>query len=126
MLMTRHYPDLGSASDWLNQISHGTTNRKHYLDPGSVASSLWNFCGLFSDVIWGEAGGRSGYEINGAIESLAVFILEDALAVHGRFYTTYSRIIRPDEFGQTFVWLCVSSITMGTRRIMYASGRITP
>ena len=20
--MTRHYPDLGSASDWLNQISH--------------------------------------------------------------------------------------------------------
>ena len=21
-LMTRHYPDLGSASDWLNQISH--------------------------------------------------------------------------------------------------------
>ena len=22
MLMTRHYPDLGSASDWLNQISH--------------------------------------------------------------------------------------------------------
>ena len=22
MLMTCHYPDLGSASDWLNQISH--------------------------------------------------------------------------------------------------------
>ena len=22
LLMTRHYPDLGSASDWLNQISH--------------------------------------------------------------------------------------------------------
>ena len=21
--MTRHYPDLGSASDWLNQLSHG-------------------------------------------------------------------------------------------------------
>ena len=21
-LMTRHYPDLGSGSDWLNQISH--------------------------------------------------------------------------------------------------------
>ena len=21
-LMTRHYPDLGSASDWVNQISH--------------------------------------------------------------------------------------------------------
>jgi len=22
ILMTRHYPDLGGASDWLNQISH--------------------------------------------------------------------------------------------------------
>ena len=22
--MTRHYPDLGSASDWLNQISHAS------------------------------------------------------------------------------------------------------
>ena len=30
ILMTRHYPDLGSASDWLNQISH--TNQKHYPD----------------------------------------------------------------------------------------------
>ena len=23
ILMTRHYPDLGSASDWLNQIAYG-------------------------------------------------------------------------------------------------------
>ena len=38
ILMTRHYPDLGSASDWLNQISH--------------AASVWNFCARFSDVIW--------------------------------------------------------------------------
>ena len=32
--MTRHYPDLGSASDWLNQINipHGTTNQRHYQD----------------------------------------------------------------------------------------------
>ena len=39
ILMTRHYPDLGSASDWLNQISH-------------AASPIWNFCACFSDVIW--------------------------------------------------------------------------
>ena len=113
MLMTRHYPDLGSVSDWLNQISHGTTRsflRRHLGGRGGGR----------------EASGRSGYEINGAIKSLAVFILEDALSVHGRFYTTYSRIIRPDELGQTFVWLCVSSIKMGTRHIMHASGRITP
>ena len=39
ILMTRHYPDLGSASDWLNQISH-------------AAWPIWNFCACFSDVIW--------------------------------------------------------------------------
>ena len=31
---------------------HGrsTTNQKRYPDPGSDASSVWNFCALFSDV----------------------------------------------------------------------------
>ena len=51
--MTRHYPDLGSASDWLKQISHGTTNQKQYQDLGSAASSVWNFCARFSAVISG-------------------------------------------------------------------------
>ena len=52
MLMTRHSPDLVSASDWLNQISHAAQpirNQKHYL------WKLWNFCACFSDVIsWGN------------------------------------------------------------------------
>ena len=42
---------------------HGrnTTNQKRYPDPGSDASSVWNFCALFSDVIWaGWGGGDSG------------------------------------------------------------------
>ena len=36
---------------------HGrsTTIQKRYPDPGSDASSVWNFCALFSGVIWGEA-----------------------------------------------------------------------
>ena len=48
--MTRHYPDLGSASDWLKFAS---TNQKHkqYPDLGSDTSSVWNFCTRFSDVI---------------------------------------------------------------------------
>ena len=29
----------------------GTTNQKHYPDPGSDPSSVWNFCAHFSDVI---------------------------------------------------------------------------
>ena len=43
ILKTRRYPDLGSASDWLNQF--------FYADLGSDASSVWNFCTRFSDVI---------------------------------------------------------------------------
>ena len=57
MLMTRHYRDLGSASDWLNQIFHAAQpirNQKHYSDLGSDVSSVWNFCACFSDVISGR------------------------------------------------------------------------
>ena len=45
ILMTRHYPDLGSASDWLKKnFPRVTTNQKHYPDLGSDASLVWNFC----------------------------------------------------------------------------------
>ena len=39
------------ASPFL-KVMHGrsTTNQKRYPDPGSDASSVWNFCALFSDV----------------------------------------------------------------------------
>ena len=45
ILMTCHYPDLDSASDWLKEISLATPP-----DLGSVAS-VWNFCARFSGVI---------------------------------------------------------------------------
>ena len=32
VLMTYHYPDLGSASDWLKQNSISTSNQKHHHD----------------------------------------------------------------------------------------------
>ena len=52
MLMMRHYPDLGSASDWLKQISHtAQPYHKHYPDLDSDASSVQNFCIHFLDVI---------------------------------------------------------------------------
>ena len=38
ILMTRHCPDLGIASDWMR------------LDLGNDASLLWNFCARFSDL----------------------------------------------------------------------------
>ena len=42
---------------WLVEanIPHDTTNQKHYPDLGNDASSVWNFCACFSDVIsWGN------------------------------------------------------------------------
>ena len=50
ILMTCHYPDLGGASDWLNQISHMTRPIKSTTQ--IWVSSVWNFCACFSDVIW--------------------------------------------------------------------------
>ena len=56
--MTRHYLDLGSASDWSYRVGN-------FLQPiksttqiwGSDTSSVWNFCARFSDVIRGETSG---------------------------------------------------------------------
>ena len=47
VLMMHHYPDLGSASDFTSSM----TNQKHYQDLGCDASSVWNFCIRFSDII---------------------------------------------------------------------------
>ena len=43
-----------SASDWLKFAS---TNEKDYLDLGSDASSVWDFCTCFSDVFLQETCG---------------------------------------------------------------------
>ena len=41
----KHYQDLGSASDWLEQIYlRNTTNQKHYQNLDSDTSSVWNLC----------------------------------------------------------------------------------
>ena len=54
ILMTRHYLDLDSDSDWLNQISQAARPciQQLYPDLSSDASSVWDFCARFSDVIW--------------------------------------------------------------------------
>ena len=48
ILLTRHYQDLDSASDWLKIT---LSNQTHYPDLGSDMSSVWNFCALCSGVI---------------------------------------------------------------------------
>ena len=53
ILMTRHYPVLGSASDRLKNISRAARPIRNttHADLASDASSVWNFCARFSDVI---------------------------------------------------------------------------
>ena len=45
ILRTRHFPHLGSASDWSCRVGN-------LFQPIRSASSVQNFCARFSDVIW--------------------------------------------------------------------------
>ena len=48
-MMTCHYHDLGSASDWLKQISLATPPMAEVLvDLHSDTSSVWNFCACYT------------------------------------------------------------------------------
>ena len=48
LLMTHHYPDLGSAPDWLCRFKQVSL-----MALGSDVSSVWNFCTCFMDFIFG-------------------------------------------------------------------------
>ena len=89
ILMTRHCPDLGSSSDW--SLRKGNLlqpiNQKHYPEiypePGSDASSVWNFCARFSVVIsrgnqWLLADFSGSYRENPKYFSLK-FVLERSI-----------------------------------------------
>ena len=47
ILITRHYPDLGSASDWLNQISQAARQIRR-------TNQIWVVISLPADVLWGS------------------------------------------------------------------------
>ena len=53
ILMTHHYILRSGKCVWLVKanFTRCTTNQKHYPDLGWNASSVWNFCTRFSDVI---------------------------------------------------------------------------
>ena len=89
--MTRHYPDLGSASDWAEaNFPRGTTNQKHYPDLGNAASSVWNFCARFSAVI---SGGNQWWRC----EMKAVFFrLHEPR--RPRFFTPLLKYVKPRCF----------------------------
>ena len=53
MLMTRHYPDLGSSSDWLNQISHAARPIRSTTHIWVVTSHQYGMSALVSQTSFG-------------------------------------------------------------------------
>ena len=53
ILMTRHYPDLGNASDWLNQISHAARPIRNTTQIWEVTSHQYGITALFSQTSFG-------------------------------------------------------------------------
>ena len=51
--MTRHYPDLGSASDWLNQIYHAARPIKSTTQIWEVTRHQYGITALFSQTSFG-------------------------------------------------------------------------
>ena len=51
--MTRHYPDLGSASDWLNQISHAARPIKSITQIWVVTRHQYGISALVSQTSFG-------------------------------------------------------------------------
>ena len=70
--MTRHYPDLGSASDWLNQISHAARPiRSTRTQIWVVTRHQYGISALVSQTSFG--GETSGSVAKGQLFSQATF-----------------------------------------------------
>ena len=57
ILITRHYPDLGSVSDWLNQIFHSSQAIRSTTQIWVVTRYHWNFCAVCQTSFGGETSG---------------------------------------------------------------------
>ena len=55
ILMTRHYPDLGSASDWLNQISHAARPIRSTTQIWVVTRHQYGISALVSQMSFSQA-----------------------------------------------------------------------
>ena len=57
ILMPSNYPDLGSASNWLKEISQAVRPIRSITQMDDEASWVWNFCTYFLDVFSQENNG---------------------------------------------------------------------
>ena len=66
VLMTRHYPDPGSASDWLNQISHVAWPMRSTTQIWVVTRHQYGICALVSQTSFGR-------ETSGSVATCRLF-----------------------------------------------------
>ena len=65
--MTHHYPDLGSASDWLNQISHAARPIRGTTQIWVVTRHQYGISVLVSQMSFGE-------ETSGSLPNVSCFL----------------------------------------------------
>ena len=74
LLMTRHYPDLGSASDWLNQISHAARPVRSITQIWVVTRHQYGISALVSQTSFGG-------ETSGSVTKCRLFSQASAVGV---------------------------------------------
>ena len=79
ILMTRHYPDLGSASDWLNQFSH--VARPWIRSTTQIWVVTRNQYGISTVVCQTSFGGETG----GSVAKCQLFSQANLVGVHSHF-----------------------------------------
>ena len=106
--MTRHYPDLGSASDWLKQISHTAP---------SILPILRRSSALVSQTLFrGETSGGVGLDTNITKNRLNMFPeIPDFFLKISKFFSKYLKNI----------WLHVINITVKTQQYSLSSKMAT-
>ena len=101
ILMTRHYPDLGSASDWLNQISHAARPIRSTAQIWVVTRHQYGISALVSQTSFGG-------ETSGSVAKCRLFSQANLLIS-----------------SKTVKWLCTSKIKrdlfVAPTRIRYVS-----
>ena len=108
--MTRHYPDLGSASDWLKQIPHAARSIRH------TTHTQTHFCVRFSDVISWETSGGIGLGTN---------ITKNCLKIYQEIPGVFLNISKFSSKYLKNIWLRFINITVKTQQYSLSSKMAT-
>ena len=95
--MTRHYPDLGSASDWLNQISHASRPIRSTTKIWVVTRHQYGISALVSQTSFGGKPVVASPNVGCFLRLLGIYS-------QGAFELPISRPIRRVDFKIKYFW----------------------